>query len=109
MPQAKRFLDSDEYVISYEESEKRLIKIAQMLILLESLIILSLLVLLEYWFISRYPIILNPEKEGHFPIPSVVFMGKCKNGHMVIFRQLNNIKLEFDWDFKVPTSINHRL
>ena len=99
-------LDSNEGLISYEQSKLRLIYLGQTLAIVLCLMTtfgMVLMVLVQND--STYEINPDPKSNEHPLTQNVLIMGKCKNGHIVVLKQMKNMELHFDWDFKVPKTI----
>ena len=98
-------LEKQEDVITYEESEQRLIALGQLLSFLLSIVTLIQLILLQ----SRSVNLVNIEHEANynesdvnFPIAQVALMAPRGSGSIIILRLDNQSKLKFAWHFKVP-------
>ena len=105
----QRLIDQDDqnYNISYEESEKRLILIGLGTATLFSLSSLICIILIFQAFevqdqkiFSGVPII--EDEDSNFPIPHVAFMNRRHDGSMLVFKLINQSNFDYAWKFKVP-------
>ena len=111
LPDQRTFFPSlhqNDYLITYEESEHRLIMMGQVLAIFLSLALIPIFVSnLQIWTASTSVIILTPTPEEYaqnMPVPNVLLMGKINSGAMVVLRQMDWKKFEVIWQFKVPKS-----
>ena len=99
-------LDTQEDVVSYEESEKRLITLCQVLASILMSTLWTLFVLTYIHFDYELQSIINKielvSEDLTFPVPQVVLMDAEGIGEMIVLRLNNQNKFEFAWDFKVP-------
>ena len=101
------FLDDTEGVISYEESEQRLIWLGQVSALISSIVGIALLSSLVVQNMSfQEPQIVHPElsQKGSFPQPHVLIMKRYGQGSILVLKQLNPRSFELAWKFKVPAN-----
>ena len=103
------FIHQQDYLITYEESEQRLIIMGQYLAIFLSLALLPVLASnFQIWRASTSVIFFTPTLEDtntfNMPLANVLLMGKLASGDMVVLRQMDWNKFEVIWQFKVPRS-----
>ena len=100
--QANRFVESDQDVISYEDSEQRLIIMGSVLAFILNLALTGLVLLA---FVEKNVISMLPKLENSdsFPLPYLLVMTKLGQGDLVVLRQSKSLNFEIDWTFKVPS------
>ena len=100
---ADRFIDSDEGIISNEDSEKRLIIMGSVLGIILNVTMSALLVLASMVFSGNFEIMTpHPSLESSYPTPYLLIMAKLGLGDMIILRQNKALNFEIDFNFKVP-------
>ena len=100
--QANRFVESDQDVISYEDSEQRLIIMGSVLAFILNLTLTGLVI---FGFVEKSVISIQPKLENSdsFPVPYLLVMTKLGQGDLVVLRQSKSLNFEIDWTFKVPS------
>ena len=100
-----RFIDTDEGILSNEDSEKRLIIIGSVLGIMLNVTLSALLVLASIVFSDKFEVAtFNPslDKSNTYPTPYLLIMAKLGLGNIVILRQNKALNFEIDLEFKVP-------
>ena len=100
--QANRFVECDQDVIPYEDSENRLIIMGSILAFVLNLTLTGLVLL---GFVEKSVISMQPKLENSdsFPVPYLLVMTKLGQGDLVVLRQSKSLNFEIDWTFKVPS------
>ena len=100
--QANRFVESDQDVISYEDSENRLIIMGSILAFVLNL---TLTGLVFFAFVEKSVILMQPKlgNSDSFPVPYLLVMTKLGQGDLLVLRQSKSLNFEIDWTFKVPS------
>ena len=101
-------LDNQDDVISYEDSETRLIWMTLGLAIVFSLISIPLAIqtfkTYQVTRIQKFNIAFSTEMvDLKFPAPHVVFMDKIGKGQMISLKLNQQQQFELAWEFKVPT------
>ena len=104
----QRLIDQDtqEDIISYEKSEKRLIVcglgLAGLCSLSSLICIISVFQAFEVKSQNVFTTVPIVESVGHFPIPHAAFMNAIEDGYMLVFKQTDTLHFDYAWKFKVP-------
>ena len=94
-----RFIDTDEGILSNEDSEKRLIIIGSVLGIMLNVTLSALLVLASIVFSDKFEVAtFNPslDKSNTYPTPYLLIMAKLGLGNIVILRQNKALNFEID-------------
>ena len=106
----ERFINSEQGILSNEESEVRLIILGSVLGLILNVTLSAMLVLASIVFSNKFAVTTftpSLEKSNSYPTPYLLIMSKLGLGDIVVLRQDKELNFEIDFNFKVPANKAH--
>ena len=95
IPKAQLFLEDNEDVISYENSEQRLINFGLILATFQCVMFIALLALIANFNLKTSLELNDPVDEDKLLVSYILFLSKCKNGQIVTFKQMKNFEVQY--------------